>query len=304
MKRASIISFILLITLFLGGCGTVPTPAPAVLEIQSSGIDPDSWAFVPAGEFLEGQHNHSAKVDHDFEIMVTEVTNNQYAKFLEDALKAGKVQLNGNKQVSGYYPGDVNTGGRHELNVLPGNYVYISLNDPASRISYHNGKFMVKEGYGNHPVTMVSWFGANAFAEFYGWHLPSEEEWQKAARGEDDRAFPWGEQVGHEYMNYYHSGDLFETVEGYSDTTPVGLYNGTVYGNFRTADNSSPYGVYDMAGNVGEWTRDKIEGYHYRHIRGGSKASYEIDSRVWKYDSAAPEYVSPSVGFRCVREVQ
>ena len=304
MRKVSSVLLIIFIAIALGGCGSVPTPTSAVLEIQSSGINPDSWAFVPKGEFLKGQFEHEASVENDFEIMVTEVTNNQYAQFLEEALAAGVIKIDENNRVLGFYPGDENTQGRHEEEIPAGDYLYFPLNDEASRITYDGSTFKVKEGYGNHPVTMVSWFGANAYAEFYDYRLPSELEWQKAARGEDNRAFPWGEEVGHAYLNYYRSGDPFETIEGYSDTTQVGFYNGKAYGDFQTISNASPYGVYDMAGNVGEWTQDKIEGYHYRHIRGGSKGTYEIDSRVWKYDSATPVHVSPKVGFRCVRDVQ
>lgn len=304
MKRFQIFLIVLMMAVFLVGCEEIPTPTSAVLEIQTTGIDPDSWALVPAGDFLEGQHDDKGYVDHDYEMMVTEVTNYQYAQFLSEALAAGEIKIDEDHRVLGYYPGDVNSGGRHELDVLAGDYVYISLEDPASRINYNGHDFIVKEGYGNHPVSMVSWFGARGYALFYDFRLPSEAEWQKAARGEDNRAFPWGEDVGHSYFNYYHSGDPFETEEGYSDTTPVGFYNGNKYGDFQTIDNASPYGIYDMAGNVGEWTADKIEGYHYRHIRGGSKATYEIDARIWKYDSAEPQHTSPSVGFRCVRDVR
>jgi sulfatase modifying factor 1 len=304
MKKILLIFLLVILSISLSGCGSEPAPTKAVTQFQAAGIDPDSWARVPAGEFLEGQFEHQGYIEQDFEIMATEVTNTQYARYLGEALAAGKIKINEQNQVLGYYPGDEFTGGRHELEIPAGEYVYMPLNDPACRISYDGREFTVKEGYGNHPVTMVSWFGANAYAEFYGYSLPSDSQWQKAARGEDNRAFPWGDHVGHKYMNYYHSGDPFETEEGFSDTTPVGFYNGKLYGDFQTADNSSPYGVYDLAGNAGEWTKDKIYGYHYRHIRGGSKATYEIDARIWKYDSAEPQYVSPSVGFRCVRDVR
>lgn len=304
MRNIKILLAIVLITVLVAGCGTIPS-APAGLSLyQDAGADPESWAFVPAGEYVKGQYNHEGHVENDFEIMVTEVTNAQYARYLKEAYTAGTITINENKEVFGYYPGDKFTGGKHEEEILAGDYIHMPLNDPASRISFDGTNFIVKAGYENHPVTMVSWFGALAYAEFYGYRLPTETEWEKAARGEDDRAFPWGEEVGHAYMNYYHSGDPFETAEGYSDTTPVGFYNGSTYGDFHTMDNSSPYGVYDMAGNVGEWTLDKHDGYHYRHIRGGSKASYEIDSRIWKENSATPIYVSPSTGFRVVRDPQ
>lgn len=304
MKKTSIILSILIITMLLGGCGTIPTPTSAVLEFTSSGVDPESWAFVPAGEYIKGQYDIEGYVDHDYEIMVTEVTNAQYAKYLGEALAAGTITINENNEVFGFYPGDENTGGKHEYPVPAQDYIQIPLNDPASRINYDGTTFTVREGYENHPVTMVSWFGAWSYAEFYGYRLPTEDEWEKAARGDDNRAFPWGEEVGHHYLNYYHSEDPFETEGGYSDTTPVGFYNGNTYGDFHTEDNSSPYGVYDMAGNAGEWTLDKIDGYHYRRIRGGNKDFYEIDSRVWKFNSADPTYVSPRTGFRCVRDVQ
>ena len=86
MRKTRIILSILIIAMLLGGCGTIPTSTSAVLEIQSSGIDPDSWALVPAGPFVKGQQNDEGHVDYDYEIMVTEVTNNQYAKFLKEAL--------------------------------------------------------------------------------------------------------------------------------------------------------------------------------------------------------------------------
>lgn len=304
MKKASIILSILLIAALLGGCGTIPDTPAGVSQFPSSDVNLDSWAFVPAGEFVKGQHEHEGFVDHDYEIMVTEVTNAQYAKYLAEALAAGTIKINEDKEVMGYYPGDEFTDGRHEEEIPAGDYLHMPLADPANRISYDGSQFIVKEGYENHPVAMVSWFGANAYAEFYGYRLPTEDEWEKAARGEDNRAFPWGEETGHEYLNYYHSGDPFETEGGYSDTTPVGFYNGSTYGDFHTYDAVSPYGLYDMAGNVGEWTFDKINEYHYRHIRGGNKATYEIDSRIWKHDSATPTHVSPSVGFRCVRDPQ
>lgn len=304
MRKFGVAIIVFLVVSMLGACGTIPNTPAAVSEIQVAEVDSNSWVLVPAGEFYKGQFNEEGYVDHDYEIMVTEVTNTQYAKFLEEAMASGAVKINENNEVFGYYPGDENTGGKHEYPVNPRDYRLIPLNDPASRITYDGTEFIVKEGYENHPVTMVSWFGANAYAEFHGYRLPTEDEWEKAARGEDDRAYPWGEEVGHGYMNYYHSGDPFETDGGYSDTTPVGFYNGHKYGDFQTYDNSSPYGAYDMAGNVGEWTFDKIDGYHYRHMRGGNKSFYEIDSRIWKHDSADPKYVSPNVGFRVVRDPQ
>jgi formylglycine-generating enzyme required for sulfatase activity len=83
----------------------------------------------------------------------------------------------------------------------------------------------------------------------------------------------------------------------------VGFYNGGRYGEYQTRDARSPYGLYDMAGNVWQWTADLTEGAHYRILRGGSKDNYGYNLRVWTRNSAEPEYMSPAAGFRCVRPV-
>jgi formylglycine-generating enzyme required for sulfatase activity len=151
-------------------------------------------------------------------------------------------------------------------------------------------------------MTMVSWFGANAFCEYHGWRLPTELEWEKAARGTDTRPFPWGEEIQRENANFYSSRDPFEDMSSFgSRTTPVGFYNGMKYGNYQTLDSASPYGLYDMAGNVWQWTGDVYEGMHYRFLRGGSKDTYDMDLRLWVRNNATPTYFSPGVGFRCAR---
>lgn len=301
MKKLSLISSLLAFVLLLSGCGAIPEEPGALSEFTDSGVDPDTWVRIPAGPFLKGQFNKPAAIDYDYEIMATEVTNAQYAKYLGAALSKGKIKLEDGK-VMGFYPGDKFNNGKHEKRIEAGDYLHIDLNDPASRITWDGKKFSVKPGYENHPVTMVTWFGAKAYCDFYGYRLPTEDEWEKAARGTDGRPYPWGEGAGPAYFNYYHSKDPFETEGGYSDTTPVGFYNGKKYGDFQTFDARSPYGLYDMAGNVGEWTGNLLYKVHYRHIRGGSKATYAIDARLWKTNSAQPEYASPSTGFRCARD--
>lgn len=84
-------------------------------------------------------------------------------------------------------------------------------------------------------------------------------------------------------------------------TIMVGFYNGTKYRDYQTIDSPSPYGLYDMAGNVWQWMGDVYEGMHYRFLRGGSKDVYDMDLRIWVRNNATPTYYSPGVGFRCAR---
>lgn len=102
----------------------------------------------------------------------------------------------------------------------------------------------------DHPVTHVSWHDAMAYAEWQGKRLPIEEEWEKAARGTDGRAYLWGD---------WQEGCCNTKEAGIGTTTPVGRYS---------PDGDSPYGGVDMAGNVFEWTAS-VDG-KYQVLRGGS----------------------------------
>lgn len=298
--RSIRISFILLTVLAIG-CTSSSTGAPSLPSIDT-GIDPNQWVKIPAGEFLMGQHNHETLVEYNYEIMVTDVTNLQYAEYLNQAVAQGDVRIDGGAVV-GYYPGDIFHEGRHEEEIPEGYYLHVPLDDPGLRLSYDQQTFSVVPGYENHPVVLVSWFGAKAFCESIpGGRLPTEVEWEKAARGSsDDRPFPWGEDIQRSNANYYSSHDIFEKVAGAGgNTTPVGFYNGGTYEDYQTIDSPSPYGLYDMAGNVWQWMGDVYEGQHYRYMRGGSKDNYGYNLRIWTRNNAHPEYYSPGVGFRCV----
>jgi formylglycine-generating enzyme required for sulfatase activity len=285
------------------GCATVRA-APA--SNITPNVSADGWARVPAGKFLLGQHHHETMIDYAYAIMVNDVTNAQYARYLNDALAAGKIKIADNKIV-GYYPGDAFHGVRHEEKINAGDYLHLPLKDASLRLIFDGKAFGVKPGYENHPVTLVTWFGAKAYCDYYGWRLPTEAEWEKAARGPltasgDARPFPWGETIARNNANYYDSRDPFERNAGkQGDTTPVGYYDGTVHDGYPTLDSRSPYGVNDMAGNVWQWTADVYAGEHYRYLRGGSKASYDYDLRVWTRNNARPDYYDVDVGFRCAR---
>jgi formylglycine-generating enzyme required for sulfatase activity len=299
MKR----TLLLLVSLpvFILGCGAPsgsPEGSPQTFE---TGVDPEAWVLVPAGEFMFGLHGHETMVEDDYEIMITTVTNAQYAHYLNKALVAGAIKIV-DDQVVGYYPGDEFHGYRHEEEIAAGDWLHIAIDEPGLRLNYLGDRFTSMEGYQNRPMVQVTWFGAKSYCEFNGGRLPTEMEWEKAARGTDGRAFPWGDQISQENANYYSSHDIFEKiVGGLGDTSPVGFYNGETYNGFKTIDSPSPYGLYDMAGNVWQWTGDVYEGAHYRYMRGGSKADYGYNLRVWTRNNASPDYFSPNVGFRCVR---
>ncbi len=296
MKKSILILGTLL--LLLSACS--PVDLNAHLPNFNTGVDPESWAQIPAGDFYFGQHEDLESTDA-FQIMVTDVTVSQYADFLNAAL-GEDVKLAGN-EITGFYPGDEFRGFKHEEEIAAGDWLFMPLDDPSQRVKFDGTTFSAQPGYENHPMTMVTWFGARGYCGYYGFRLPSEKEWEKAARGTDTRPYPWGDEIARENANFYASRDPFEKMTSYgSRTSPVGFYNGASYGGYQTLDSASPYGLYDMAGNVWQWTSDVYEDMHYRFMRGGSKDTYEMDLRVWVRNNATPTYYSPGVGFRCVRD--
>ena len=292
--------FLVLFTMIIAGCAS-GVSKPSTTPQFDSGVDPDAWAFVPAGEFLMGQHEHETNVDYNYEVMVTDVTTAQFADYLNQALSDGSIQIL-DEQIVGYYPGDQFNAHEHEMEIPPGDWLHLPLNDPGVRLDFDGSTFTPQDSYENHPVTMVTWFGAQAYCDYFGYRLPTEVEWEKAARGTDGRPFPWGDEIETRNANYYSSHDIFEKIiGGLGGTTPVGFYNGSTLDDYTTLDSPSPYGLYDMAGNVWQWTGDVYQNQHYRYMRGGSKDTYAYNLRVWTRNSAGPEYYSPGVGFRCAR---
>ncbi len=135
----------------------------------------------------------------------------------------------------------------------------------------------------NHPVVNVSWNDAQASCEWAGVFLPTEQQWEKAARGTDGRDYPWGnEEPTPQSCN-------FERNVG--DTTPVGRYS---------TQGDSPHGIVDMAGNVWEWCEDWYKEGEFRSLRGGSFDVAGIDVRCAYRFRGNPSGRRGNDGFRVV----
>ena len=142
------------------------------------------------------------------------------------------------------------------------------------------------------PVTDVTWHEARAYCVFAGGRLPSENEWEKAARGSDGREFPWGNDVDCKRANWGN----FENegpCAGKAPGKPV------VVGSYPQG--ASPFGVLDMAGNVWEWVADKYDRDPSRRVvRGGSCCSYFVEPRAANRNAWDPNHRDGDLGFRCV----
>jgi formylglycine-generating enzyme required for sulfatase activity len=153
-----------------------------------------------------------------------------------------------------------------------------------------------KSGYQEHPINYISHPEAAAYCAWKNGRLPTEEEWEKAARGEDGPSYPWGETLYSTRANYNGSNDPFDP-----GTTPVGYYDGinTLTDGTFTLNSPSDYGLYDMSGNVWEWTSTQDGSYYI--VRGGSfldsKNSYSLKTYGYTLATSSDRY--GNVGFRC-----
>ena len=249
---------------------------------------PEGMVRIPAGEFKMGINYPGASPNDEqpvytvhvvaFFIVKNEVTNAEYKRFLIE-----------------------NPGWQKE-----------HIDD-----SLHNGNYLATwdgnnypDGRSHHPVNHVSWYAAMAYAKWVGKRLPTEVEWERAARGDlEGKKYPWGNKITAKDANYKRN---------IGDTTPVGTF---------PQDRPNAYGLYDMAGNVWEWCLDEHEFGHYdsfsantttisithwlmdnfthidadsnRVFRGGSWASKAESVRCASRFVTAPSKAYFGVGLRC-----
>lgn len=256
---------------------TVKTYSPEPKNI--SDIQPllTDMIIIPGGNFYRGSHdgNRDEMPRHqitlpNFAIDIHPVTNEQFVRFLE--VMGGEKDSNHN---------DI-----------------IRLRD--SRIKRSGGKLNIESGYAKHPVVGVTWHGAVAYAKWIGKRLPTEAEWEIAARGGQESAlYPTGDDIEKTQANFFSS-----------DTTSVMSYAAT------------SLGLYDMAGNVYEWCFDWY-GYNayeksmqepinpqgpfqgvYRVLKGGCWKSLKEDLRCSKRHRNNPGTVNSTYGFRCAADVK
>jgi formylglycine-generating enzyme required for sulfatase activity len=280
---------------------STPTQAPA-LEIGSTLVNPVDGAvmvFVPEGEFLmgseEGLAQDNEKPEHlvyldAFWIYQHEVTNAQFALFIEATGHQTTVEERGWSFVF-----DGNASVRED-----GAY-WGAPEGPGSSIA----------GREDHPVVHMSWSDAQAYCEWAGGQLPTEAEWEKAARSIDGRLYPWGNtQITGDKANFCDVNCRYDWAEslqddGYEGTAPVGSFPAGV----------SPYGALDMLGNVWEWVADWYDADYYSHSpyenptgpasgefrvkRGGSEGSVIWSLRVSSRFGLNPGAAGEDYGFRC-----
>jgi formylglycine-generating enzyme required for sulfatase activity len=255
------------------------------LDLCRDYVNEENLANCQRSLFENERPMHSVTVD-SFWIDKTEITNAQFAIFLNALVSYG-------------------------LEWVP----WINWEDPNTLIESQGNKFRSKDGYENHPVINVSWYGAVAYCDWAEARLPTEAEWEYAARGPESLRFPWDHSFNGNCLNYCDAKCELEWADstiddGYAYTAPIGSY----------PSGKSWCGALDMAGNVWEWLADwGVENYddllsyqeptqpsykEARSLRGGSWYDVPNIVRSTTRMTLFPDVMWDTVGFRCAKSVQ
>ena len=275
-------------------------------------VDIPSGTFQMGDSFNEGQGGelpvHAVTLS-SFKMSKYEVTNAQYAEYLNAADAQALLKVSDGIV---YAASD-------DANSLP--FFNTHSYDPEGQIDYDGSSFSVRlksdRDMSNDPVVQVSWYGAKAFCDYYGYRLPTEAEWEYAARGGlSGKRFPWDDTINHNYANYraYGSGYTYDTSP-YTNPAFHPTWNDGIHpytspvGRFF----ANGYGLYDMAGNAREWCFDWYGNYpsspqtnptgsisgEVRTVRGASWYGFANVARVASRDYWDPISPHDAVGFRC-----
>lgn len=283
----------------------------AFLSSQSniSAKDGMELLLVPEGEFLMGASEDNSVAYNDempqrtvyldaFWIDKTEVTNAMFLKFVSET----SYQTDAEKADAGF------TYNRAEEN-------WIST--PGANWQHPFGAESNIEGLEDHPVVQVTWYDAQAYCEWAGRRLPTEAEWEKAARGTDGRKHPWGDEAVQQHLvnfadyNFPAKWAHESMDDGYYLTSPVGSY----------PEGASPFGALDMVGNAWEWVADWYDDQYYkqdaptrnptgpaegfaRGLRGGSYSNAMRWTRTSYRGGRDPSTADMGFGFRCAQSAQ
>ena len=316
---ASLISALLMVESAAAQTAPPSTPPPryaaaAPFNPQSapaSAAQLASMVPIPAGTYPIGSPAQHALADRAampahrvslaaFRIDRTEVTNAQFAEFLNALpMKPSGTAIAG-AVGSAHIPADARWMFQSGRRRSP--YAIIELDDENALIGIHDGRFAPNPRYGEHPVTETTWAGALAYCKWRGARLPTEVEWEAAARGSAGRTFPWGEAMP--------TTELAVIGRRTGETLPVG----------SRPKGATPDGLLDMAGSLSEWTSTLDRPYPYRAedgredptlpgdriVRGGDHVFNDGNERLTTWNrtiwSRNPAAGHRHIGFRCAAE--
>jgi formylglycine-generating enzyme required for sulfatase activity len=264
LRKVFLIAAVIALALGLAACGTKEQPAqtaePAPAEPEKPAVIPGEMVLIPAGDFILGTNDKESPA-------YPQQTVNLPAFWID------------------------------KYEVTNAEFLDFSIANSYSGEGAKEGKdwraFFTPDKARN-PVVYITWNDALAYCKAKGKRLPTELEWEKAARGTDGRRYPWGDKWESNKSNTYEAG--------LRNTAPIGTF-----------DDVSPYGAHDMLGNVQEWTaswyeaykgnnrRDENFGKRYRVLRGASNYIFGARSHLWDRSAYVPNYLS-GFGCRCAKD--